>query len=91
MPPRVKPPIGSARLPAPIVTAAPTVTRLRGFEKSTWFCTQMRPAVAAIRPKTTTDSPPSTGAGMVRISAPNLGEKPSAIATSAATTKTTVE
>ena len=51
----------------------------------------MRPAAAAMRPNTTIESPPRTGPGMVWISAPNFGEKPSRIAISPATTKTRVE
>src|SRR5690606_30452811 len=77
IPPRVKPPKFSAMSPAPMVSATPTVIRLRAFGKSTLFSTQMRPAVAEIRPNTTCARPPSTGPGMVWISAPNLGEKPS--------------
>ena len=61
------------------------------MEKSTLLTTQMRAAVAAIRPNTTMDRPPMTGPGMVWIAAPNLGEKPNRIANAAATTNTRVE
>ena len=45
----------------------------------------------AIRPKITMLTPPMAGSGMVWISAPNLGEKPSRMANSAATTNSAVE
>ena len=44
-----------------------------------------------MRPKTTIESPPMTGPGIVWMSAPNFGEKPRMIATTAATRKTSVE
>ena len=45
----------------------------------------------AISPNTTIDTPPITGSGIAWITAPNFGEKPSTIAITAATTKTSVE
>src|SRR5919112_333103 len=80
IPSRVKPPTFSLKLPAPSTSATATVIRLRGFEKSTRFSTQIRPAAAAMRPKTTIDRPPSTETGIVWMSAPNFGENPSRIA-----------
>ena len=91
MPSSVKPATVSLKLPAPSTSATATVMRLRALEKSTRFSTQMRPAVAAISPNTTIESPPSTGPGMVRISAPNFGEKPSRIAMIAAAMNSAVE
>jgi hypothetical protein len=91
IPPSAKLPIFTVRSPAPAVSATATVIRLRASEKSTRFSTQMRPAVAAMRPKTTSASPPITGPGKVKIKAPNFGEKPSRSATQPATTKTRVE
>ncbi|SIL13689.1 Uncharacterised protein [Mycobacteroides abscessus subsp. abscessus] len=44
-----------------------------------------------MRPKTTMETPPSTAVGMVRMTAPNLGEKPSRMAKQAAMAKTRVE
>src|SRR5258706_12694234 len=70
MPPREKPAMLMVKLPAPMVRATAAVTKLRLLEKSTLFCTQMRPPVAAIRPKRTMVSPPSTPRGMVWINAP---------------------
>jgi Glycerophosphoryl diester phosphodiesterase family len=67
------------------------VIRFRGLEKSTLFSTQIRPAMAAIRPNSTIDKPPITGSGIERIRAPNFGEKPSRIETTAATTDSRVE
>src|SRR5215203_4812929 len=86
-----EPPSVSLKLPAPSTRATATVMRLRGSEKSTRFSTQIRPAVAAMRPNTTIERPPSTGTGMVWISAPNFGEKPRRIAIRAAATKSRVE
>ena len=65
--------------------------RLRLREKSTLLSTQILAPATAMRPKTTIETPPSTGPGMVWISAPNFGLKPSRIAMRAATTKTSVE
>src|ERR671910_495000 len=76
MPSSVKPPSVSLKLPAPSTSATATVMRFFGSEKSTRFSTQIRPAAAAIKPNTTIDKPPSTGTGMVWMSAPNFGEKP---------------
>src|SRR5215471_16793566 len=87
IPPRVKPANFRLRSPAPATKLDPTVIRLTVLLKSTLFSTQMRPAVAAINPNTTIDKPPITGVGIVKINAPNFGEKPSKIANSAATTK----
>ena len=91
MPPKEKSPQLIVRLPAPMVSAAAAVIRFLFSEKSTWFSTQMRPPVAAIRPKRTIARPPSTGVGMVWMRAPNLGQKPMARATNAAITKTRLE
>ena len=92
MPPSVKPPSFERKSPAPSVSVTAAVMRLRAREKSTWFCTQMRPPVAAIRPNTTIDSAAQhRRRESVMISAPNLGEKPSTIAISAATTNSSVE
>jgi len=74
-PPIVKAPNLSVRSPAPAVSTAATVIRFRGLEKSTLFSTQIRPAMAAIRPNSTIDKPPMTGPGIERIRAPNFGEK----------------
>ena len=52
---------------------------------------EFAPAVAAIKPNITMDRPPRTGPGIVAISAPNFGERPSKMATGAAITKTNVE
>ncbi|MGF6791744.1 hypothetical protein OKW27_006081 [Paraburkholderia sp. 35.1] len=65
--------------------------RLRLSEKSTLLTTQMRAPVTAISPNTTIDTPPSTGPGIVWITAPNFGEKPSTRAINAAITNTSVE
>jgi hypothetical protein len=77
--------------PAPSTSVTAATIRLRLSLKSTRFSTQMRAPAMAIRPNTTIETPASTGPGMVWISAPNLGEKPSRIAISAATTKMIVE
>jgi hypothetical protein len=81
----------SLKLPAPRTSATATVIRLRGREKSTRFSTQIRPAAAAIRPKTTIDRPPSTGPGIVEMKAPNFGDRPRITAIAAATRKIRVE
>ena len=65
----VKSPNLRVRSPAPAVSAAATVIRFRGLEKSTLFSTQMRPAIAAIKPNSTIDKPPMTGPGIERIKA----------------------
>ena len=52
---------------------------------------QEQPAHHAGGGGTPDETPPSTGPGIVWMSAPNFGEKPSAIAISAATTNTIVE
>jgi len=52
---------------------------------------QMRAIAEAIRPNTDTARPASTGAGIVCRIAPNFGDMPSAIATTAAITKISVE
>ena len=64
---------------------------LRLSRKSTLLSTQMRAPAMVISPKITMLTPPITGSGMVWISAPNFGEKPSRMATSAATTNMAVE
>ena len=60
-------------------------------EKSTLLSTQILAPATAIRPNTTMDTPPITGSGMVWISAPNLGEKPSTSANTPASKNTAVE
>ncbi|MNL43932.1 hypothetical protein D3C87_1664710 [compost metagenome] len=87
----MKSPILMVKSPAPITNVTAATIRLRLSLKSTWFTTQMRAPAIAIKPNTTTDMPPRTGPGIVWISAPNLGEKPSTMAINAATTKTSVE
>ncbi len=72
IPPIVKAPNLSVRSPAPAVSAAATVIRFRGSEKSTLFSTQIRPAMAAIKPNSTIDKPPMTGPGIERIRAPKF-------------------
>ena len=91
IPPIVKVPNLSVRSPAPAVSATATVIRFLGFEKSTLFYTQMRPAMAAINPNSTIDKPPMTGPGIETMSAPNFGTKPSRIDTMAATANSGVE
>src|ERR1035437_5471831 len=91
MPPSEKSPEVSVRSPAPIVSAAATVTRLRVTPKSTLFWTQMRAPVAAMRPNRTIARPPRTQDGMVCTSSLNLGHRPSRIATTAAMMKTRLE
>ncbi|GFN29276.1 hypothetical protein ADE_49740 [Achromobacter denitrificans] len=91
MPPSVNEPSLTVKSPAPSTSVTAATIRLRLSLKSTWFTTQMRAPAMAIRPNTTTDIPPSTGPGMVWISAPNLGEKPRTMAIRAATTNTSVE
>ena len=49
------------------------------------------PAIAAISPNVTTDKPPSKGPGMVKMRAPNLGEKPRSMDAIAATKNVKVE
>ncbi|MNT57756.1 hypothetical protein D3C72_1951540 [compost metagenome] len=87
----MKSPILMVKSPAPITKVTAATIRLRLSLKSTWLTTQIRAPAMAIKPNTTTDMPPSTGPGIVWISAPNLGEKPNTMAISAATTKTSVE
>ena len=70
IPPIVKSPNLSVRSPAPAVSAAPTVIKFLGLEKSTLSSTQIQPAMAAINPNSTIDKPPMTGAGIDRMSAP---------------------
>lgn len=91
IPPISKSPIFTVKLPAPMVSAAATVRRLRLWLKSTLFSPQIRAPVTAIRPNRTIARPPRTAHGIVPIRAPNFGEKPSTIATTAAITKTSVE
>ena len=91
IPPSVKPASFSVKSPAPSTSVTAATIRLRLSAKSTRLSTQMRAPAAAIRPNTTIDTPPSTAAGIAWISAPNLGEKPSRIAISAATTNTSVD
>ncbi|CFO34489.1 Uncharacterised protein [Bordetella pertussis] len=86
-----KSPSLTLKSPAPSTRVTAATIRLRLSLKSTWLTTQMRAPAMAIRPNTTTDMPPSTGPGMVWISAPNLGENPSTSAITAATTNTSVE
>src|SRR6516164_3347552 len=69
IPPIAKAPNLSVRSPAPAVSATATVIRFLGVEKSTLFSTEIRPAIAAIKPNSTIDKPPMTGPGIERIRA----------------------
>jgi hypothetical protein len=91
MPPSAKPPNLSVKSPVPSTSVIAATIRLRFCEKSTLLSTQILAPAAAISPNTTIDTPPITGSGMAWITAPNLGEKPSTLAISAATTNTAVE
>jgi hypothetical protein len=64
---------------------------LRGCAKSIRPSTQIRPAAAAIRPKTTIERPPRTGPGIVEMKAPNFGDRPRRMAIAAATMKIRVD
>ena len=71
----------SLKLPAPSTSATATVMRLRGFEKSTRFSTQIRARgrgdQAEHHDRQAAEHRPGNGR---RCSAPNFGEKPSRIA-----------
>src|SRR5580700_8051417 len=76
IPPIVKAPNLSVRSPAPAVSAVATVIRIRGLEKSTLFSTQIRPAMAAIKPNSTIDKPPMTGPGIERNQSTKFWREP---------------
>src|SRR5690606_14967657 len=89
--PRENCPNFRAHSPVPRIRLTAAKIRLFVSEKSTRLSTQMRAPATAMRPNTTIDTPPITGSGMAWISAPNLGEKPSRMAITAAYTNTAVE
>ena len=91
MPPSWKLPKCRLKSPAPRISVTAATMRLPFWLKSTWWSTQKRAPATVIRPNTTMDTPPSTAGGMVEMAAPNLGEKPSRMAASAAITKISVE
>src|SRR5690606_13578503 len=84
MPPRANSPNFRVNSPVPRIRVMAATIRFFVSEKSTRLSTQMRAPATAMRPNTTIDTPPITGSGMAWISAPNLGEKPSRMAITAA-------
>ena len=68
----------------PAMMPAATGTRLTGFAKSTRFSIQILAPSRPIMPYSTSVMPPSTPPGVAATSAPNFGQKPNRIATTAA-------
>jgi len=91
MPPIEKSPWVMARLPAPSVRATAAVMKFLLSVKSTLFSTQMRAPVVAIRPNRDYCHAAQDGLRDRQDEGPNIGEKPSRIATTAAITKTRLE
>ena len=91
MPPSAKPPKRSVKSPVPSTSVTAAMIRLALLLKSTLLSTQIFAPAIAMRPNTTMLTPPITASGMVWISAPNFGLKPSTMAISAATTNIAVE
>ena len=69
----------------PMIRATAAVVRLTGLAKFTLFCTQIFTPRMPIMPYSMVAAPPSTPAGTVAISSPNLGEKLSRMANMPAT------
>ena len=71
--------------PMAMMMPAATGTRLIGLPKSTLFSFQILAPSRPIIPYRTTVMPPSTPPGVADTSAPNFGDNPNRIATTAAT------
>ena len=77
--------IFSVTPPMPAMRPADSPTRLTGLPKSTRFSTQILAPMSPIMPYRTTVIPPSTPPGVALTMAPNFGQRPSRMATTAAT------